>query len=394
MRIGLVSMHADPAEPPEAEIGEHHRYVGQLAGALQAAGHEVRVYTRQADPAAAGSVMTGEGVRVERGPGGPAEALHDDLGPHAEEFSGWLADRWHGGDWRPDVVHAHYWLSGVAAVAASREAIPVVQSYHSLGVVRRRWYGRAEPGSRERVRQERELGRNVRRVVAQSQAELGELTRLGVPRDLIDVVPSGVDTGRFNPKGDVAPRESGRPRIFAVGRHSPIDGFEELIAALRWVPDAELVLAGGPAPERLADDSRSERLRERAEEVGVADRVRLLGSLPSRSMPSWYRSATVFARTPRYESFGLPAVEAMACGAPVVAYAVGGLVETVVHRVTGLLVHPHDIRGLGTTLRRLLHSDVDRLAYADAAVDRAQVRYAWNRVAGELERVYLRARES
>lgn len=381
MRIGLVSMQA----------AEHRQYVVEVAGVLARAGHDVHVYTRRAEPDPPPGTATGA-VVVEHGPAGPTEPLADDaLAAHVDQFAGWLGGRWQ--EWRPDVVHAHFWLSGLACVAAGHEmGIPVVQTYHSLGSVRRRWYGRAEPGTRERVRQERALGRSVNRVIAQCQAELSELIRLGVHRDAISVVPSGVDTGVFTPHGEAAQGTAERQRILAVGRPSLPNGFDEMIAALRLVPDAELVIAGGPPPDLVAEDPGAERLRGLAERAGVADRVRLVGAVSAEQMPAWYRSAQLYASTAAYESFGMPAVEAMACGAPVVAYAAGGLLDSVVHRVTGLLVRPHDVRGFGTMLRRLLHSDMDRLAYADASVDRAQVRYDWQRVIVDLERVYATVR--
>lgn len=398
MRIGLVCMQADPF----AATGGRRHPVAELARAMSRGGHEVRVYARRAgteEPDGAGAHSTGppegvtveygppEGATVEYGPPGPEEAT--DLLPHVESFGGWLGERWRDGDWRPEVVHAHFWLSGLAAEDPARELdLPLVQTYYSLGAVRRRWYGRAEPATRERVRLERSLGSSVDRVVALCNSEAAELIRLGVGRKSISVVPFGVDCEVFTPNGEAEPGHLGRPRVLAVGRPDVPNGFEELITSLRLVPSADLVIAGGPSPDRLDTDPHTVRLREHAEQAGVADRVRLLGAVPAEQMPYWYRSAQVYASASAYESFGLPAVEAMACGAPVVAYAVGGHTESVVHRVTGLLVHPHDVRAFGTTLRRLLGSDVDRLAYADAGVDRAHVRYDWRRVVVDLERVY------
>lgn len=383
MRIGLVAV---PADPFAGNGGRRHQ-VAELARAMARDGHEVRVYTRGDSTGPPASTVTPEGVTVEYGPA-PPDGATDPL-PHVGDFGRWLGEQWREGDWRPDVLHAHFWLSGLAAVGPARDlGLPVVQTYHSLGAVRRRWYGRAEPGTRERVRQEHSLGRSVDRVVALCNSEAAELTRLGVGRNSISVVPSGVDCEVFTPNGEAEPGDPHRPRILAVGRPDAPSGFEELIASLRLAPAAELVIAGGPPPEGLDDDPHTVRLRRLAEDIGAADRVRLLGAVPADQMPYWYRSAQVYASASSYESFGLPAVEAMACGAPVVAYAVGGHTESVVHRVTGLLVHPHDVRALGTTLRRLLGSDMDRLAFADAGVDRAQVRYDWRRVVADLARVY------
>jgi glycosyltransferase involved in cell wall biosynthesis len=121
---------------------------------------------------------------------------------------------------------------------------------------------------------------------------------------------------------------------------------------------------------------------------GVADRFRLAGAVAAHEMPAWYRSADVVAATPWYEPFGLTALEAMACGVPVVASAVGGLADTVVDGITGDLVAPRDPRALGLTLRRLLGDEIRRKSYAAAAVDRAAHSYAWPRIAARLAVVY------
>jgi D-inositol-3-phosphate glycosyltransferase len=387
MKIGMVSMQADPlaetAEPSAGmDTGEQGRHVADLAVALCRIGHDVRIYSgRQGNGPGPGRTVAGRAAAIEYGPDGDVR-----------EFGAWLRDRWHTG-WRPDVVHTHFWSSGLAAVpAAAEHGVPVVHTYHSLGSVRRRWYGRADPGSRGRVRAERALGSTVDRVVALCNTEVNELARLGLTRASVRVVPSGVDTEVFTPKGEAAPAEPGRQRVLTVGWLSPDSGLEDMVKALHWVPLAELVIAGGPAPDRLDADPRVGRLRRLAASLGLTDRVRFLGAVPADNLPRWYRSADVYASTSADGTFGLPAVEAMACGAPVVAYGVGGFLESVVHRVTGVLVQPHDIRAFALALRGLLRNDIDRLAYGDAGVDRAQSRYDWRRVAGDLARIYEEVR--
>jgi D-inositol-3-phosphate glycosyltransferase len=129
-------------------------------------------------------------------------------------------------------------------------------------------------------------------------------------------------------------------------------------------------------------------LQKLAVECGVADRVQLIGAVAPDEMPAWYRSADVLAAAPWYEPFGLTPLEAMACAVPVVATAVGGLLDTIVDRVTGDLVPPCDPRALGVALRRLLADEVRRMSYAAAALDRARSSYSWRRAAQQLPALY------
>jgi glycosyltransferase involved in cell wall biosynthesis len=306
------------------------------------------------------------------------------------EFGRWLARHWEDEPaFAPDVVHAHFWMSGLAALTATAaRRVPVVVTYHALGSIKRRFNGDNDPSPPTRLGLERELAHLADRIVAQSGEEVDELGRMGVARGSIAIVPSGVDVERFTPAGPRVDRPSGRPRILSAGRMVERKGFGELINALPLVPDAELVLIGGPPAAALDGDPEATRLRELAARRGVADRVLLVGSVPRDEMPAWYRSADVVACAPWYEPFGLTPLEAMACGVPVVAYAVGGLAESVIDGVTGVLVTPRDVRGLAGALRSVLADEVRRMSYASAAVDRVRSRYTWERTAADIERVY------
>ncbi|MEH1012843.1 glycosyltransferase [Micromonospora sp. CPCC 206060] len=388
MRVGLVCAHPGPPRPDGSTVGTH-QHLARVAAELTSRGHDVRVYERRDDPDLPPTEERG-GYRVERVPVGPASPTPTaKLVPYVAEFGRWLRDQWSGG-WTPDVVHGHFWIGGLAAANAVREtSIPVVQTFHSLGTEQQRSLGAAYPGPQERIPLERALTRAVDIAVAQCSDEVDELTRMGLQRASVAVVPAGVDTGHFHPDGEAAPREQ-RARILSVCELSPGHGQEDLIQAMRLVGDAELVIAGGPAPGTLNGHAEARRLRELAQRAGVGDQVRLVGAVPHDQMPTWYRSADVVACTPRYAAAGRVPLEAMACGVPVVGYARGGVADTVVDEVTGRLVKPGDVRGLGITLRRLLADDAGRFAYGHAAVDRVRCSYTWERTAGALERLYER----
>jgi glycosyltransferase involved in cell wall biosynthesis len=390
MRIAMISEHASPlAVLGGVDAGGQNAHVAELSAALAAGGHEVRVYTRRDDAGLPTTVPLGDGVEVVHVPAGPAMVLpKDELLPHMGRFAAWLAADWRD-SWRPEVAHAHFWMSGLAAVTASRKyGVPVVQTFHALGSVKRRHQGTADTSPPDRIAYERELGRRVDRVVVQCQEEIGELVRLGVPRTRMSLVPSGVNIARFHPRGPVAPREPGVARILTVSRLVERKGVEDLIRALPAVPRAELVVVGGPAEAELDGDPYVHRLRRLAAACGVAGRVSFTGGVRVRDMPAWYRSADVLAATPWYEPFGMTVLEAMACGVPVVASAVGGLADTVVDGSTGDLVPARDPEAIGVALRRLLADGTRRAGYAAAAADRAVHAYAWPQIAGRLTAAY------
>ncbi|MEV6597773.1 glycosyltransferase [Actinoplanes sp. NPDC051346] len=389
MRIAMISEHASPLSAlGGVDAGGQNAHVAALAAALVEQGHEVRVYTRRDDPASP-PVDGTHGFDVVHVPAGPAMTLaKDDLLPYMGEFAEWIAADWRG-TWSPDVVHAHFWMSGLAAVTAARACdVPVVLTYHALGSVKRRHQGVADTSPEHRISYECQLGRVVDRVVAQCRDEVRELRLMGVPRGQLALVPSGVDTTLFRPDGSAEPRDPDRPRVLTVGRLVARKGYEDLVRAMPAVPGAELVIVGGPPDGRLDDDPYARRLRALAERCRVADRVRLAGAVAAADMPRWYRSADVLAAAPWYEPFGLTPLEAMACGVPVVGTAVGGLTDTVVDGVTGDLVPAREPRELGLALRRLLGDDVRRVSYASAAAERAARSYSWRRVATRIAAVY------
>ncbi|WP_430780113.1 glycosyltransferase [Actinoplanes sp. G11-F43] len=383
MRIAMISEHASPLG-----AGGRNVQVADLSDALAALGHDVHVYTRREDPDVAEVVVTPSGVQVIHIAAGPARPIPSDLLlPYMGEFARLLGERWRAG-WMPDVAHAHYWTSGLAAVtAAKRVGVPVVQSFHELGDNDSESIGQGP----SRAEYERALGRAVDRVVAQTQDEFQDLVRIGVPRANLTVVPSGVDSERFTPDGPAVPRDPERPRILSVGRLVERKGFGDVVQAMRFVPNAEVVVVGGPPAAELSEDPGARMLRSLAEQFKVADRIRLVGGVAHRDLPSWYRSADVLIASPWGEQ---SALEAMACGVPIIGAAEGVLTETVVDGLTGDLVPARDPRALGSALRRLINDKVRRFTYATAALDRARQAYSWKRVAAQVGSVYTSLRRT
>ncbi|GGL51065.1 glycosyltransferase [Planomonospora parontospora] len=382
MRIALVSEHANPlAAIGGVDAGGQNVHVAALAAALAERGHEVVVHTRRDDPDAPDTVALCPGVTVEHVPAGPAAPVPKDLlPPYMPAFAAHLRRRWRRS--RPDVVHAHFWMSGLAALEAARPlGVPVVQTFHALGTVKRRWQGTADTSPPQRIAAETAIGRDAQLTVATCTDEVNELLAMGVPAERVTIVPCGVDLELFHPDGPAAPRGR-RPRILSIGRMVPRKGVGTVVEALRALPGAELVIAGG-AP----DDEEARRLERLAAAHGLSDRVSVVGSVGRADVPALMRSADVVVSVPWYEPFGIAVVEAMACGVPVVASSVGGHLDTVAG--CGVLVPPRRPRALARALSDLLKRPDLRAALALSGERRARSGYGWPRIAERTEAAYL-----
>ncbi len=391
MRVAMVSEHASPlAVLGGVDAGGQNVHVAALATAMARQGAEVVVHTRRDDPGLPDRVPFAPGVTVEHVAAGPPQPVpKDQLLPYMDELAKGLRRSW--GVRPPEVVHAHFWMSGLAALDAGRRlGLPVAQTFHALGVVKRRHQGIKDTSPPERVAAERAIVRQADAIVATCSDEVFELARLGAELGRTVVVPCGVDLELFAPEGQAAPHTPGRHRLLVVSRLVERKSIGDAVTALAHLPDAELLVAGGPEASRLDEDAEARRLAALAEELGVADRLRLLGRVPRAELPALYRSADVVVSVPWYEPFGMVPLEAMACGVPVVAAAVGGLVDTVVDGATGLHVPAHQPDRLAEAVAVLLDDPDRRAALGRAGALRARRRYGWDRIAASTLEVYAR----
>jgi len=339
-------------------------------------GHRVTVYTRRESPEGRDRMRLTPGVMVDHIPAGPPRHLPDSgLLPYLSDFSMGLQARWDRE--RPDVIHAHSWTGGLAAIAGSDGlGVPVTQTFHSLS-----------HEAQAQTRLERAIGRRADAVIATSADEESELIRLGVPRRSISIVPGAVDIQRFHRHGPAFPRGD-RSRMVHIGRLSHDGGAVTAIRALDGVPGAELLIVGGPADGDADADPELTLLRTLAKELGVEGRVTFLGRIPHNAMPRLMRSADLILTLPNAVPTGTVALEAMACGVPVIASAAGAHLDSVVDGVTGYLINPGRPAELAGRARELLADPTLRTALGYAGADRARSRYSLERIGRELVRVY------
>ena len=407
MKIALVAQNATPLHPRTGS-GPDRDDIGlsELTRQLAGQGHQVTVYTQKNLADVPDQAELHAGVRVEHIDAGPVtetaiEPGDADLLERVPAFSGPLRSLWESD--RPDVVHALAWTSGLAALAAARDlGIPVVQEFSSLSVAERRAAAgfRDEPGavkadgaSAARVRLEPAIGRSANAVVATNSAEFSDLASLGVHRSSIRIVPWGVDTDLFTPEGPVAKR-NGRPRLLTATDLTQRKPLETLLRALTKVPDAELLVVGGPAEADLSKDDNYVKLAKFAATLGITDRVIFTGAVEYASMPPLLRSADLVISTCQYEPSGTTSLQAMACGTPVIAPPVGGHMDAVVDGTTGIIIPPDRPALLAQRIRQLLAHPMLIEAYGVAAVDRVRSRYSWSRIAGETLAVYDRVTQA
>ncbi len=390
MKIAMVALAASPVPPPGGgELSTQSLHLSALSRALAAAGHEVTVYVRRDDPSAAQLLPRSAGVTVHQISAGaptplPASALVDVLA----DFGAGLRDAFTSAP--PDVVHAHYWMSGLAVLQATRDrSVPFAQTFHTLGSARRRLHRSDDVSATQRARMESVIARTADRVLAAGDDESHELRRMGVSYQNISVVPPGIDLDRFYPVPTVF--EAGNtPRLLSVGPLAQQRGVADQIRALVKLPGARLTVAGGPTAAELAGDGDAQRLVTLAERLGVDHRVRVVGRVSRDEVATLMRTVDLLLCTPWGPASNSVALEAMACGVPVVASAVGGMQDAVLPGITGELVAPRAPDQLAQTIRRLFADPVRLQAYRFASADRARAAFSWERAAIATEFAYRR----
>ena len=393
--LAVLSMHTSPlAQPGTGDGGGMNVYVRELAAALARAGVRCDVYTRASDPEQPAIVDVEPGFSVHHvtaGPIGPVpkESLHS-LVP---EFTGAVLDRMANGH-PADAIHANYWLSGITGHTIKHELdLPLVSTFHTLDRVKAE-VDLADDSEHRSEEEARIIGCSDS-VLASCEAEVAQLVRLyDADPTRVEIVAPGVDHAFFAPgqrrqaRRAVALPEDGRMLLF-VGRIQPLKGLDVAICAfaelVERVPDAFLVVVGGPSGPSGAEEV--DRIHRLADDLGLSDRVRWVPPQPHELLSTFYRAADVVVVPSRSESFGLVALEAAACGIPVVASAVGGLTSLVDDGRTGFLVEGRDPAAFAAACGDVL---VDPTLAADLG-RRAAIRargYTWSIAAARLRRLY------
>jgi D-inositol-3-phosphate glycosyltransferase len=363
-RIAVLSVHTSPLElPGSGDAGGMNVYIREVA--IEMAGRGVRsdVFTRRTDPDEPDVQQLVPGVRVFSVPAGPQRPVHKDVLPRLiRRFTDGVDEIARRIGVTYDAIHAHYWLSAVAGTnLKERWNTPLVVSFHTLARVK----DVASPGDpqepRFRKRGEDRVLRSADRIIAPTDNERGQLVDLyGADESRIFVAPPGVDLERFRPGDRKAAKLrfgfSDDPLVLFVGRLQPFKGTDIAVDAMAhlkgMVPDAQLAVVGGDSPR----GSRGERMRLRmaARRLGVSDRLRFMQPVDHSELPELYRAADVVIVPSASESFGLVALEASACGTPVVATAVGGLRTIVRDGESGYLVPRRDPASFAAALSRVL----------------------------------------
>lgn len=393
--LAVLSMHTSPlAQPGTGDGGGMNVYVRELASALARVGVRCDVYTRAYDPDLPAIVAVEPGLAVHHVPAGPlAPVPKETLHGLVPEFTEAVLQRMAAGH-EADALHANYWLSGIAGHTIKHQLdLPLVSTFHTLDRVKAE-VDLADDSEHRSEEEARIIGCSDA-VLASCEAEVAQLVRLyGADPSRVEIVAPGVDHAFFAPgqrrqaRRAIALPEDGRMLLF-VGRIQPLKGLEVAIRSLAELadrcPDAFLVVVGGPSgPNGQAE---VDRMHDLVAELGLEDRVRFVPPQAHELLSTYYRAADVCVVPSRSESFGLVALEAAACGTPVVAAAVGGLTSLVDDGRTGYLIEGRSPSDFADALARILTDPIHAADLGRRAAIRARG-YTWSIAAGRLRRLY------
>lgn len=411
-RLATISVHTSPLhQPGTGDAGGMNVYIVEVSKRLAAAGVEVEIFSRATASGVPRTVELAPGVWVHHVLAGPFEGLakeelpaqlcaftHGVLRAEAERVPGWY-----------DLVHSHYWLSGqVGWLAKERWGAPLVHTAHTLAKVKNAQLAEGDrPEPRTRLIGEQQVIAEADRLVANTGAEARDLReRYGVGMDRVSVVEPGVDLERFRPAStgceQVVRRRARRalglpedgPLVTFVGRVQPLKAPDVLLRAVAELRGRDplgrrvtVAVAGGPSGSGL---DRPSALMDLAAALDISAQVRFLPPQTGPALPELYRASDLVAVPSYSESFGLVALEAQACGTPVVAAAVGGLATAVQDQVSGILVDGHDPTDWARVLGKLLAAPGWRAELSRGAVAHASG-FSWDRTAAGLLAVYREA---
>jgi D-inositol-3-phosphate glycosyltransferase len=408
-RVATISVHTSPLDQPgTGDAGGMNVYITEVAKRLAARGIEVEIFTRAVCRGDLGATELAPGVLVRSVAAGPFEELDKtDLPAQICPFTFEVlrAEAAASAPGRYDLVHGHYWLSGqVGARVSERWRVPFVQSMHTLGAVKNAALAvgdAAEPDMR--IRGEHEVIAAADRLIANTTDEAHQLTAFyDADPDRVAVVSPGVDLRAFQP-GDqrAARRELGLPAdalvLLFAGRVQPLKGPDVVLRAAAQLleDDPELVdrlivvMVGGPSGNERSDP---DRMRELAHYLGIEHVVRFEPPCPQAELARWYRAATALIAPSHSESFGLVALEAQACGTPVIAARVGGLRTVVRNGVSGIGVEGHNPAHYARAIRGLA-DDPARLHDLGVGARRHAADFGWAATVDKLVEVYTGAME-
>lgn len=349
-RVALLSLHSSPTAPlGRSDAGGMNLYVRRLADDLARQGIEVDVFTRRAAPHLPEIEISSSGARFIQLAGGPARRLPKSVLPlHIPATVGSLRAFARREDRQYDIVHSHYWISGLVALRCRQDPAfqaPLIHMFHTLARVKEFYAGGPDPSdSALRPDGERCIAGRADIIVGATEEERDQLGRLyGRRPEQFAVIPPGVDTRLFTPRDKAESRSRlnirARHVVLFVGRLDRVKGIDVLLQAAANLPgeirsDLQVILAGDHSPAHHPDAARYRKLVDR---LGLGDIVEFRGIVPQAELPLYYSAADLCAVPSAHESFGMVAVESMACGTPVVGFRAGGLASTIVDGRTGFL---------------------------------------------------------
>ena len=392
-RIATVMVHTSPLDQPGiGDAGGMNIYVLESAQRMAAMGVEIDIFTRRTESESPEIIEISKGVRVRYFDCGHGHLTKEQLPTHilglSKEFLRMIKDE------KYDAIHSHYWISGkVAMPAATKLRIPLIHTMHTMARVKNLNLAEGEsPEPMIRVQGETQVAAAAQALIANTDAEAASLVSLyDACPDTVHVVNPGVDLFTFTPgTGRNAAREQIHTPANAlivtfVGRIQPHKGPEVLIRATSELvkhspqmrPQLIVNIIGGASG---ANTEEVERLKELATWLGIDDVVRFAPPVPRADLVHWYRAADLVCVPSYSESFGLVALEAQACGTPVVATAVGGLRTAVADGISGVLVDGHDPKAWSSVIARLLQEPQRRVLLSMGAIEHAS-HFGWDATA-------------